>query len=82
MAAINVLCLKMLRNSKDGKGTAINADERTKNNSCSKLPFPLQVRKAGEAVAVAGVAAVGLFGIVALAASLFEGSSSEKKNKQ
>ncbi|XP_075902464.1 phospholipase A and acyltransferase 3-like [Nelusetta ayraudi] len=45
-------------------------------------PESLQVRKAGEAVAVAGVATIGLFGLVALAASLFGGSSSEKKNKQ
>lgn len=40
------------------------------------------MRKAGEAAAVVGVATLGLFGIVALASSLFGGSSSEKKNKQ
>lgn len=44
--------------------------------------FPLQVRKAGEAVMVAGVAvAVGL-GVFALAGALFGGNKKEKRNTQ
>ncbi|GAA6225296.1 HRAS-like suppressor 3 [Lates japonicus] len=41
-----------------------------------------QVRKAGEAVMVAGVAAAVGLGIVALAGALFGGSKKEDKNKQ
>lgn len=47
-----------------------------------KLLLKLQVRKVGETAAVMGVAALGVFGIVALAGSLFGGSSTNKKNKQ
>lgn len=42
----------------------------------------LQVRKAGEAVMVAGVAAAVGLGIVALVGALFGGSKKEDKNKQ
>lgn len=36
----------------------------------------------GEVAAVAGVAALGVFGIVALAGAIFGGGSKENKNKQ
>ncbi|XP_040904600.1 phospholipase A and acyltransferase 3-like [Toxotes jaculatrix] len=41
-----------------------------------------QVRKAGEAVAIAGAVGLGIFGIVALAGALFGGSKKENKNTQ
>lgn len=44
--------------------------------------FVLQVRRAGETVAVAGIATLGLFAIGAMVSSLLGGSSEEKKNKQ
>ena len=43
---------------------------------------PLQVREAGETVLMAGMATVAVFGIVALAATLFSGREKKDKNTE
>jgi len=43
---------------------------------------PLQVRKAGETVVMAGMATAAVFGIVALAGAFFGSSKKEDKNTE